>query len=62
MSFPPILEAEWKLKVYDKANEIDPNDELCWYSLSVGFALQAGLSPEDANHFARYIRYNTNLG
>lgn len=57
-----ILVQEFKTEVNDKASEIDPHDEYCWSSLTAGWALANGLSPDDANEFASYIRYNTDLG
>ncbi len=52
----------WKKNVFDKAKEIDNNDEQDWYSLALGFALGKGRNPEEAHNFANHVRYKTDLG
>lgn len=52
----------WKSEVFDKANEIDPDNERDWYSLCVGWMIGKGYDAETATDFARHIRYNTDLG
>lgn len=63
------LKAHWKPLVksfktecHNKSDEIDPDDELDWYDLTVGWAVAKGLRGEDARDFATYIRYSTDLG
>lgn len=57
-----FLLTEWKMYVADKAQEIDPTNELDWYALAVGFAVGRGWSASSAHEFARHVRYNSNLG
>jgi len=52
----------FKKEASDKSNRIDANNELDWYSLTLGWAIGKGLSPTRAINFALYIRYNTDLG
>lgn len=46
------LLVRFKAEVYDKASDIDPEDEHDWTSLAFGFGLGAGLSARDAEEFA----------
>jgi len=48
----------FKREVADRAAEVDPKKEHDWYSVTVGWAMGKGLSPVEANAFARYIRYD----
>lgn len=57
----PIVK-QFKSEVSDLSEEIDSADELCWLSLTVGWALAKGMDPETANLFAVWIRYSTDLG
>lgn len=43
--------ALWKEKVWDKEQEIDPNQEEDWGSMAVGFALALGFTPEESYKF-----------
>jgi len=52
----------FKTECYDRALEIDPNNILDWFSLTVGWAISKGLSAKDANDFAIHVRYETDLG
>jgi hypothetical protein len=54
------LRDQFKVEVHDKSDEIDPDQD--WFSLTLGWALAKGCSPEDANDFAMQIRYRTDLG
>lgn len=56
------LEELFKEKVSSRDDEVDPEAELDWFSLTVGFALADGKEPHDAREFALHIRYHTNLG
>lgn len=56
------LEALFKTEVDDKATEVDPSNSQDWFSITLGWAIAKGLSPEDAHEFAIHIRYNTKLG
>jgi hypothetical protein len=53
---------KWKRQVYDRAKLIDPSNEQDWYSLCLGWAIAQGLTPEQADIFAIYIRYHTDFG
>ncbi len=52
----------FKVEVSDKEQAIDPDKELCWRSLTVGWGLAKGMDPHSAAEFASYIRYHTDLG
>jgi len=52
----------FKSEVSDLSSEVDAQDDYDWLSLTVGWALAKGLSPEKAAAFALYIRYETDLG
>lgn len=54
--------ALFKSEVHDRATEIDPDDEHDWRSLTLGWALAKGMTPDEADEFSVYIRYSTNLG
>lgn len=56
------LTDQFKVECSDRSSEIDPENELCWKSLTAGWAIAKGLDPEDAYDFAHYIRYKTDLG
>lgn len=56
-----LLERKFKLEVYNRANDIDPDDDQDWFSLTLGWAIAKGLSPEEAINFALYIRYDAKL-
>jgi hypothetical protein len=43
----------WKEDVWDKQDEIDPEKELYWNSLALGYFLGLGLSIEDAHESVR---------
>lgn len=51
------LQQEFKNQVCDRSAEIDPDEGQDWYSLSLGWALAKGLSPDDAHSFAIEVRY-----
>jgi len=55
--FDKLVE-EYRAEVYDKANFIDPDDEHCWVSLTVGWALGKGLEFVEANDFAIQVVYH----
>lgn len=56
------LTALFKAEASDRGAEIDPDDEYDWYSLTIGWALAKGLTPDEAVKFSIYIRYSTELG
>ena len=56
------LENQFKTEVHDRAKEIDESGEQDWYSMTLGWAIAKGITPDDAHDFARHIRYNTELG
>lgn len=56
------LIALFKTEVHDRAGEIDPDSRRDWFSLTLGWAIAKGLSPDDALLFALRIRYKTDLG
>lgn len=46
---------EWIHDVYDKSQSIDPEREMDWYDLCVGFFLGRGQAPEQARLLANKI-------
>jgi hypothetical protein len=48
-------------EVSSKGKKIDPYSERCWLSLTIGWALANGMTPNDADEFARFVRYHTDL-
>jgi len=44
---------QWKQDVWDKQKEIDPDNELYWNSLALGYFLGLGLSIDDAHDSVR---------
>lgn len=56
------LEQRWKVEVYELGDTVDDAGEHDWHSLAYGFALGAGMPIEEAQNFAHYIRYSTNMG
>ena len=53
---------DFKKEVNDKAETVDPSNQLDWFALTMGWAIGKGLDPNDAHTFATYIRYRTDLG
>ena len=41
--------------------DVDINEDICWLSLTYGWAIAKGLSPDAAMTFAIHIRYHTDL-
>jgi len=56
------IEEEFKKELVDKFFQIDPEDLLDWYSLTIGWAIGKGYKPSDAIDIAVHIRYETELG
>jgi hypothetical protein len=56
------LQELFRKEVHDRAAEVDPDDSYDWHSLTLGWAIGKGLSPEKAQEFAAHIRYSTDLG
>lgn len=56
------LQALFKSEVNDKSEAVDPDNVQDWFSLTLGWAIAKGLTPEDAHAFALHIRYHTDLG
>lgn len=52
----------WRVHVYNNAELIDDGNEHDWHSLAYGFALGLGMPIEDAQNFALYISYETDMG
>ena len=55
------LTAQFKEESSDRASEIDPENGLHWFDLTVGWAIAKGLNGEEAHKFAQHIRYHTDL-
>ena len=53
---------QFKKEVSDKAKEIDPSNDEDWYSLTLGWAMAKGFSPDNAHTLTRHIRYKTKFG
>lgn len=43
---------EWTRLVYDKAKEVDPNDDHDWFDLAYGFFMGLGFDPSKAFQLA----------
>lgn len=52
----------FKNEVADRAAKIDPSSEQDWFSLTLGWAIAKGLTPDESHAFAIHIRYHTTLG
>ena len=52
----PLLEA-FRTEVCLRGEEIDPNEEEDWHSLSIGFFIAKGASPKEARKLALEARY-----
>ncbi len=48
---------EFKKEVCERAKEVDPQEELDWYALSIGFFLAKGATLEEAEKLAVEARY-----
>lgn len=44
---------QWKEDVWDKQEEVDPDNEYLWTSLALGYFLGLGMSIEDAEESVR---------
>ena len=55
-------EESFKIQISDRAKEIDPNSELDWYALTLGWAISQKITIDQAHSFALHIRYHTELG
>ncbi len=51
----------FKTEVTKNSKEIDFSNELDWFSLTIGWAIGKGLTPNEAWKLATYIRYKTDL-
>ena len=56
------LVALFKTECHDRAKELDPSNEQDWFSLTLGWAIAKGLTPDEAHGLAIHIRYETELG
>jgi len=56
----PLL-ALFQSEVHDRADRVDPTNEQDWFSVTLGWAIAKGLTPESAHDFAIHVRYKTNL-
>jgi hypothetical protein len=51
----------FKAEISDRSKSIDPENELDWYSLTIGWAIAHGELPSEAEMFSIYVRYHTDL-
>lgn len=49
---------KWKELVYNKADEIDPDQECDWWDLALGFFLAREFSIEEATYIVEYLINN----
>jgi len=64
MSVPDDLKRHllmFQREVSKHAKAIDPDNEHDWRSLTLGWALAKGFTPDAASEFASFVRYNTDL-
>ena len=47
----------FKDEVCSFSTEIDPSNEQDWFSLSLGWAIAKGLTPDEAWQFSTWLRY-----
>lgn len=47
----------FKSEICDQAQAIDPDEEMDWHAMSIGWAMAKGLSINEAGWFAGYVRY-----
>ena len=52
----------FELEVSKNSLVIDPESELDWFSLTVGWAIAKGMTSDQAHIFSSFIRYYTDLG
>lgn len=48
----------FRTEVCERSSEVDPSEELDWYSLSLGFFIACGLTPDIATDMAIHVRYD----
>jgi hypothetical protein len=57
--------AEWeamiKTELHDRGDEIDPESEYHWGTLTLGWLIANKFTPDEAHDFSRHIRYHTDL-
>jgi len=53
-----VVKERFRKEVCLRSLEIDPDDEIDWRDLSMGFFLACGLTIEQANVLASDVRYN----
>jgi hypothetical protein len=51
------LVTRWTREVWDKQEDVDPNNESRWGDLAMGFALGNSLSPDQAVDFELYVAH-----
>lgn len=55
------LSAKFRKEVYDRADDVDPDSVLDWFSLAVGFAIANGVDPDEAQMWASQARYSEHI-
>lgn len=55
---PAQVAAVEKFKALCVSGNVDRNEELDWYDMSIGFFLALGLTETEANEMAIYARYD----
>lgn len=55
------LSALFRAKVYDRAEEVDADQERDWFDLAYGFALALDVEPEEAYEWASQARYSEGI-
>lgn len=51
------IKEQFKQEICEREKEIDPNEELDWFSMSIGYFIAKGLSVQDAFNLASEVRY-----
>jgi hypothetical protein len=53
------IEEDWKSIVYDKVDEVDPDNEEDWSSLALGFCLGRGFSVKESLQLVEiFLKHN----
>lgn len=52
------LVQKFKTEITTRAKEIDPGEEIDWFSMSLGWAIANGLTITEAHQFSIWLRYD----
>lgn len=55
------LLSEFRTAVYNRAAEVDPDEERMWFDIAYGYFMAKGLEPEAAYALATTARYKAHI-